>query len=101
MLVFNSVRETREWVNVGTIRMNVEMKEQDFFTIYDDLSFEVAKDIVKQYLEYRGDDGRAQDIQIYHDSNSHMVNISATLHYLGNDHTDYKHSPSHLRPRLY
>ena len=57
--MFNSVRETREWVNVGTIRMNVEMKEQDFFTIYDDLSF-VAKDIVKQYLEYRGDDGRAQ-----------------------------------------
>ena len=86
--MFNSVRETRMQRN-GMTSMNLEMSEEDFFTIYNDLSQDVASDIVDQYLIYRGDDGRAANIQISHNPGSSIVSISANLQYLGNDKTDY------------
>lgn len=76
----------------GMTNMSLEMNEKDFFTIYNDLSQEVASDIIGQYLIYRGDDGRAKNVQISHDPNLQIVNISANLQYLGNDKTDYPSS---------
>ena len=39
--------------------MVLEMRER-LFSIYDNLSPKVAEDIIKQYLRFRGDDGRAK-----------------------------------------
>ncbi len=98
--MFNSVRETREWAS-GLLRMNLEMKESDYFSIYDNLNNEVAKDIIDQYLKFRGDDGRAKDIQINHNANSHIVSISGSIHYLENDKTEYKYNPNHISHKFY
>ena len=65
--MFNSLRETRKW-DGGVLEMVLEMRESDYFSIYDNLSPKVAEDIIKQYLRFRGDDGRAKDIQINHNT---------------------------------
>ena len=88
--MFNSLRETRKW-DGGVLEMVLEMRESDYFSIYDNLSPKVAEDIIKQYLRFRGDDGRAKDIQINHNTNTHIVRISGNIHYFDNDksHLDY------------
>ncbi len=89
--MFNSLRETRKW-DRGLIEMILEMRESDYFSIYDNLNPKVAEDIIKQYLRFRGDDGRARNIRISHNTNTHIVSISGDIHYLDNDKTHQEFS---------
>jgi len=72
----------------GLYRLSLEIPEKEFFLAYDDVDEEAAHDIIKQYLVHREDDGRPSNIEIHYDHNSHIVNLTSSLHYLGNDHTD-------------
>ena len=98
--MFNSLRETRDWTS-GSLVMNLEMKESDYFFIYDHLNSEVAEDIVRQYLKFRGDDGSAKDIKIHHNPNTHIVSITGRVDYLDNDETQYEHKPDYLSYKFY
>ena len=84
--MINSIRETRS--RKGELyNIILEITEKDYFDIYSDIDDESASDILKQYMIYHGDDGRYSDIKMEHNKNTHVVNIYANLHYMGNNHT--------------
>jgi len=74
----------------------LQIPESEYFDIYEDLDKEAARDIVKQYMTYHGDDGRCSDVEIHHNKSAHIVGIRATLHYDDNDYTEQFIIPHHL-----
>ena len=87
--MLNSIREIRVRNKKGLYNLTLEVPEKEFFLAYDDASNESAYDLIKQYLVYRQDDARPENIEIEYDRNKHIVSLSSELHYLENDHTDY------------
>lgn len=91
--MMNNILETRARKE-GLYNITLEIPEKNYFDIYDGVYEKDAEDILKQYMVYRGDDGRPSDISIEHNKNSHIINIYANLHYEGNDHTQQQLTPS-------
>ncbi|MGF7056570.1 hypothetical protein [Brassicibacter mesophilus] len=87
--MLNSIREIRVRNKKDLYNLMLEVPEKEFFQVYDDANKESAQDLIKQYLVYRQDDARPENIEIEYDRNKHIVSLSSELHYLGNDHTDY------------
>ncbi|MCF6095955.1 hypothetical protein L1766_02890 [Thermovorax subterraneus] len=90
MFVLNSIRETRA-VKDGLHNIILEIPEDVYLSIYDNLNDKDAYDVLKQYLNYHQDDGIPSDVRIQHNKNAHTVNIYANLHYLGNEKTNTKY----------
>lgn len=91
--MINSIRETRARKE-DLYNVLLEIPEEEYFQIYNDVDEKSAEDILSEYLNYRGDDGRYSDIRIQHNKNIHIVNIYANLHYLDNDHTEQYNIPT-------
>lgn len=87
--MLNSVREIRIRDGKELYHLKLEIPEEEYFQIYNDIDSDIAKDILSQYLLRRQDDGRLENIQIKHDKKNHTVNLTTELHYLENDHTDF------------
>ncbi|HHW01516.1 MAG TPA: hypothetical protein GXX35_01640 [Thermoanaerobacterales bacterium] len=87
--MLNSIRETRS-VKGGLHSIILEIPEETYETFYENISEDNAMDILKQYLNYRQDDGVPQDVKIQHNRNAHTINIYANLHYLGNEKSSPK-----------
>ena len=87
--MLNSIREVRIRNSKGIYDLRLEIPEKEFFLVYDDANQESAHDLIKQYLVYREDDARPQNIGIEYDRNKHIVSVNSELHYLENDHTNY------------
>lgn len=92
------IGETRA-VQEGLHNIILEIPEETYRTFYGEIDEKVAWDILEQYLKSRQDDARPSDVKIEHNRASHVVNIYANLHYLGNEKTeqayyadDYIHS---------
>lgn len=93
IFVLNTIRE-RRIERDGLYEVTLQMPAEEYFTVYDSISSEAATEILGNYLNYHQDDGRPKDINIKHNKNAHMVDITANLHYTGNDHTDVKRIPA-------
>lgn len=82
----NSIVEQRIMKD-GLYQISLTLNEKDYFTVYEDISENHAKEIMDNYLVYRQDDGQPDDIKIKHNKNQRMVTIHADLHYTGNTKT--------------
>lgn len=85
--MLNSIFETRTQKD-GLYKINLTIDEKEYFSVYEDVTEENAKEILDNHLLYRQDDGRADNIQIKHNKNEHLVTITADLHYTGNEKTE-------------
>ncbi|SHM04871.1 hypothetical protein SAMN05660826_00066 [Caldanaerovirga acetigignens] len=88
--MLNSIKETRA-VKDGLCHIILEIPEDVYLSIYDNLNDKDAYDVLKQYLNYHQDDGIPGDVRIQHNKNAHTVNIYANLHYLGNEKSKPKY----------
>lgn len=89
VIMYNSIIEKR-FVDKGVHNITLEIPANEYKNIYDDYDNEIASEILNYHLQYRGDDGRPSNIRIEHEDSDDIVRISATVDYLGNDHTEYK-----------
>ncbi|HLR34817.1 MAG TPA: hypothetical protein VK071_05750 [Tissierellales bacterium] len=87
LIMYNSIIE-RRFVDEGVHNITLEIPANEYKSIYDDYDSEIASEILNYHLQYRGDDGRPSNIEIEYEENN-IVRISATVNYLGNDHTEY------------
>lgn len=87
--MYNSIIEKR-FVDGGIHNVILEIPVDEYKNIYDEYNNEIASEIVNYHLQYRGDDGRPSDIQIRQEDKDNIIKISATVNYLGNDHTEYR-----------
>lgn len=87
--MYNSIIE-RRFVDGGIHNVILEIPVDEYKNIYDEYNNEIASEIVNYHLQYRGDDGRPSDIQIRQGDKDDIIRISATVNYLGNDHTEYR-----------
>ena len=85
--MLNSIRDKRIQRD-GLYELTLQMPESEYFNSYDSVTPEAAYEILGNFLSYHQDDGRAELVDISHNKNGHIVNITANLHYIGNDHTD-------------
>ncbi|SNX53809.1 hypothetical protein [Thermoanaerobacterium sp. RBIITD] len=89
--MLNAIRETRS-VKDGLHSITLELPDKEY--TFEDFNEDNAKKILEMYLSYHQDDGRPSDVKIHHNNSSHMVNITAHLHYLGNSKTEQRTYPS-------
>ena len=73
----------------GLYDVTLTLHEDEYFAVYDHISQENAKELVKNYLLRRQDDGRPENVQIKHNKNQRIVTIEAYLHYSDNEKTTY------------
>ena len=66
----------------GLYDVSLIISENDYFMVYDNINDENAKELMRNYLCHRQDDGKANNIQIKYNKNRHIVSIKANLHYL-------------------
>lgn len=93
--MLSSIRENRIQRD-GLYEITLQIPEKDYFDVYTSVTVGSAHDILASYLDYHQDDGRPDSIDIKHNKNGHVVNITADLHYLGNAHTEPRHTPNRL-----
>jgi predicted AAA+ superfamily ATPase len=70
--MFDFIRETRA-VKEGLYNIKLEIPEDIYKSIYEDLNEDKAKDILVEYLKYRQDDARISNIKIEQNKKAHMV----------------------------
>lgn len=97
--MLNSMSVTRERIG-DRYNIKLDLPEKEYFEIYEDLDKEAARDIVKQYMVYHGDEGRYRDVSIDWDRGAHIVSIKAELDYMENDHTEEFTIPHHLSNKI-
>ncbi len=98
--MLNYIQDRRIRIEDG-YALYLEIPEEEYFLAYDGINETAANNILSLYLNYHQDDGRAEQVEIRHDSNNHSVNIRAHLNYENNTHTDQKPRPNHLREHNY
>ncbi|TDT51117.1 hypothetical protein [Fonticella tunisiensis] len=93
--MLNSIRDKRIQRD-GLYELTLQIPEDEYFSVYDTVTIESAQDILQQFLDYHQDDGRPDEVDINYNKNGHVVNITANLHYIGNEHTEPRHTPNRL-----
>lgn len=93
--MFSSICE-RRMQSKGMYAVILQIPENEYFATYDSISDDAAHEIVTNYLKYRGDDGRADKVEIKQDKAGHIININLYLYYTGNDHTEIFRTPDML-----
>lgn len=97
MIMINSIMDTRVRQEDGCYQINLKLPKDEYEMIYEDnYSNEIAADILKYYLEMRGDEGRPKNIVIKQSENPNMLEIQAVLEYVQNEHTDYNHQVNYF-----
>lgn len=77
-------------VNDGIHSLVLEISADEYRKDYDEYEADYALNILERHLENRNDDGRPSDVRIDYDSKNDIVKIFANIHYLGNEHTNYR-----------
>lgn len=88
-MIYDNIIEKRT-VNNGFHSLMLEISADDYKRVYDEFNKDIAYEIVNNHLENRGDDGKALDVRIQPNNKDNIVRIFADVHYLGNDHTEYR-----------
>jgi len=85
--MLNSILETRKKIG-GLYNITLQINDKEYLSIHEGLREDDAFELLQNYLRYRGDDGRVEDIKIKHDRNAHLITINADLYYDGNSKTE-------------
>ncbi len=85
--MMNSILETRSSVDIGLSNISLQIKDDEYFSVYEGLQENDAFELLNNYLKYRTDNGKPEDVRIKHDKNQHIIVINAVLHYIGNEKT--------------
>lgn len=85
---FNNIIEKRT-VNNGMHSLVLEISKNEFDKVMTGNIENTALDVVARHLENRGDDGRANNVNLDYENGEGIVRIYADVDYLGNDHTEY------------
>lgn len=97
--MLNSILEKRT-VEGERHSITLDIHEKEYFTIYEDIGEDAAREILENYLRYRADDGRPEEIKVKHNKNEHLVSIRADLYYTDNQKTlDTYHVHDTLREK--
>lgn len=95
--MINDIYEERKRVDEG-YNISLSIPKESYKSIYgDEINDQNAKDILENYLQHKDDDGDVHSVKIYDRDESDIIEIQASLQYLGNDHKDYHSRPSHLK----
>ena len=86
---FDNIIEKRK-VKDGIHSLVLEISADEYRKDYDEYEADYALNILERHLENRNDDGRPSDVRIDYDSKNDIVKIFANIHYLGNEHTNYR-----------
>lgn len=86
---FENIIEKRK-SDHGLYKISLEIAADDYKKSYNELSSNIANEIVKKHLYTRGDDGRPSNVKIEMVKKEDMIRISADIHYADNDYTGYK-----------
>lgn len=86
---FDNIIEKRS-VNDGIHSLVLVISADEYEKDYDEFHNDYALNILERHLENRADDGRPSDVKIDYDRENNIVKISANVHYLGNQHTNYR-----------
>lgn len=78
--MFNESRENRVYKD-GAYHLTLQIPEDEYFSVYDSVSHNIASEILNHYLKIHRDDGVPNNIDIKHNKNLHYVNIEADLQY--------------------
>ncbi len=88
--MLNSIYEQRTRLD-NYYHISLIIPREEYIIVYgDNINTKNALDIVKQYLQYKEDDGQPYDVKMYNHKISNMIEIEAKLNYIGNEHTDYE-----------
>ncbi|TCT16842.1 hypothetical protein EDC18_101138 [Natranaerovirga pectinivora] len=88
--MLNSIYEERQRQD-DKYHISLSLSREEYSAIYgQDISKSKAQEIVEEYLQWKEDDGRPDNITIFDYPESDIINIELDLHYLGNDHTGYE-----------
>ncbi len=74
-------KEIRTRRRHGIYDLTLEIAEKDFFKKYKSTNIESAKDIINDYLIQRRDLGKVDNIDIYHDEQKHIIQLTTKLDY--------------------
>ncbi|MFW6015452.1 MAG: hypothetical protein ACOCRK_03380 [bacterium] len=89
--MLNNIYEERQRKEDGSYHMSLSIPRDDYLVVYgSQINDSNANDIVTQYLQYKEDDGRANNVMIFDYTDSDIINIEADINYTGNDHTNYR-----------
>lgn len=93
--MLNRIRE-RRIERDGIYELTLQIPEDEYFNVYDDVTEYSATEILGNYLTKYQDDARFDNVRIKHNKNGHVVDIKAELRYIDNDHTDASPIPDML-----
>ncbi len=85
----DNMSEMRNRLDNGNYDLTLEIGENNYFQIYEDVDHQAAEDVVRNYLRSNTDDAEFSDLQIKHNRSRHTVSVYAKLSYDNNRHKDY------------
>lgn len=85
----DNMREMRNRLNNEDYNLILEIGENTYFKIYENINSQSAEDVVRNYLRSNADDAEFSNLQIKHHRDRHTVNVCAKLSYANDRHTDY------------
>ena len=91
--MLNSILDRRVRKDNG-YDLYLEIPENEYFNVYEDVTENNARNIVDLFLEHYQDDGRPQMVKVNYDKGNNSINIKTVLSYVGNDFTEH---PDNLR----
>lgn len=95
IFLFNSICE-RRMQSLGMYAVILQMPAREYFNVYDTINEFAANELVKNYLNYRGDDGIPDGVKINYNTNDELISINLYLNYTGNKHSEIYKVPELL-----
>ena len=80
--MLNTITETREKQEENLDILTLKISEKHFCGVYDGISEDAAYDLLRNYMEYKHDEGIPSDIKINFDDDEKIVTIIVKLNYL-------------------
>ncbi|WP_455537587.1 hypothetical protein [Terrisporobacter sp.] len=90
----DNMLDMRKRMDDGTYDLTLEIGDNTYFTFYESITTDSAKDVVRNYLYDNDDDADYKNVKIDYNKNRHIVTINAKLDYLNGEHKDYKYRGS-------
>ena len=88
----DNMKEMRKRLDNGKYNLTLEIAEEAYFDIYENVDLKSGEDLVRNYLRSNSDDACFNNIKIKYNKGKNTVKVTTELDYLENDHTDYSNS---------
>lgn len=94
--MFNSIVD-RRWKEESNYKLILTVPRQEYATINEGtINDENANNFVFNYLNHIGDDGIPYDVHVQNTKNSDLLEIEASVNYMGNMHSGYSNSDTSI-----